>query len=160
MCARTPIRCPECGDTLWWAAYGAAVCLSGDHSVWLAALPLSEGQQYVTQYHSAGRSQVMVQTECQHCAPLPSLTRDIAGQPGPIPGTVWVKARDLKPGMRVLDGTGHSRSDAAVETGNGEAARTRVTFVPTGVRGDRHPGVVIAFADSPKCVEALVGEQP
>lgn len=77
---------------------------------------------------------------------------NLAGKPGPFPHTTWHKARDLKPGMRISDGTGYDRTVTSTETDDA-TARTRITFAPTGHRADTHPPVIYDDADAPWCTE-------
>lgn len=65
MCARTPIWCPDCGNTLLHKP-GRAECPAG-HVTDLDKLPIHAGQRIVTKYHASGRSQILALNPCDRC---------------------------------------------------------------------------------------------
>lgn len=69
MCARTPIWCPICKDTLLHKPGRQAECLLG-HTVTIDSLPIPAEHQVISQYHGSGRSQVFVKTVCNRCKPV------------------------------------------------------------------------------------------
>lgn len=69
MCARRPAHCPTCGESLYWLANQCTECLNR-HPGRIADIPVPDGHDLVSRYHSAGRSHVMVRRQCARCSPI------------------------------------------------------------------------------------------
>lgn len=152
MCKQTPVTCPDCQTPLTWADMGTAVCDSGDHAIWVPALPTPSGHRCNTL-----KGAVVFQEECPNCT-WPAidyrLLPDLHGKPGPLTGTTWWTARHLQPGMRVRIGFSHALTITRVTAlpgHGGQPDRTRLAVAPPPRQGE--PLNVITFADSPMCVE-------
>jgi hypothetical protein len=106
-----------------------------------------------------GKGQVTVafQEECENCQ-WPAVDNrflpDVDTMPAPLPGTVWMEARELRTGMQVRLGFSYALTvtDVQIRSGEGnQPDRTYLTVAPPARCGD--PFDLHCCADAPMCVE-------
>lgn len=154
MCEQTPLVCPECPNPLEPVGMGAAICAAAgedSHTIWLPSCTVHAGSQIVI-LPGLPKARAVVQTECASCAPLKPYSVDyVTGQTGLWDGTVWVLARDLKPGMLTYNGGPDAWSVVHAEPDGERTDRMRLTY-PVH---DRQKKTITSwtFADAPVLVE-------